>query len=97
MRYYYQTSIEEYLVNETGEISRPAIRMPASGQWRIMGAVRFNNFGHRAEYVPFPDCFTRNLQWRHKNGKPRFFLHDCDHGTFRIQMSPAVLRAGTCA
>lgn len=88
MGYFYVQRDEEYTVNEHGHIGRPAIKMPPSGQWVVRGAVRFNNFGRQVEFVPFPECFMRGLQWRHKNGKGRFFIADVDHGTNRVQMTP---------
>lgn len=91
--YWYTQGHETYEVNERGEVSRPAIGMKASGQWRITGAVRFNNFGQIAERIPFPACFMSSPRWLHKNGKGRVFLCDIDHGTKRVQMN-AVLRAG---
>lgn len=91
--YYYQQQREEFIVDEYGSISRPAIGMKASGQWEVVGAVRFDNFGHQVEFVPFPRCFEESREWLHKNGKGQWFIKDRDHGTLRVQMSP-VLRAG---
>ena len=94
--YEYSSGGEVFHVNARGEVSRPAIGMGASGEWRITGAVRFNNFGHIVERVGFPQCFTNptvTRNWRYKNGKARWHLTDYDHGSNRVQMSPSVARS----
>lgn len=86
--YFFTQRGETFHVNDAGHIARPSIGMQHSPQWLVRGAVRFNNFGHQAAFVPFPACFTEPRQWRHKNGKGKWFIADRDHGTNRVQMSP---------
>ena len=81
----YRVSVEGFIGKERGEWSR---------QWRVRGAVKFNNFGHQVSFVPFPRCFTEPREWRYKNGKGQWLIADSDHGTDRVQMCP-VLRSYT--
>jgi hypothetical protein len=76
----------EYMrMDEDGNVSRPAINMPASGQWRITGAVERNNFGHVTARLTLADikAACNSLNWQWKNGKQRLFIQDYDHGTRR--------------
>ncbi len=69
---------------KTGNISRPAIGMKASGDWKVYGAVRRNNFGHVVTRVSFPDIVAGAIKdWQHKNGAQKWFVRDIDHGTMR--------------
>jgi hypothetical protein len=61
-----------------------------SDTWRIAGAVRFNNFGHIVQRYSLTEVLKSDLRCRHKNGKPRIYLTDLNHGTHRMQMSPSV-------
>lgn len=79
-----------YRVNHSGHIAKE--RAPYSAQWICTGVVRFNNFGHVVESVPFPRCFMEPRDWRYKNGKGKWFIADIDHGTSRVQMA-TVLRS----
>lgn len=81
--YVLSTAREQYSVTADGLIGRPSIGLAPSGQWKIRGAARFNNFGWQVEFVPFPQCM-RLSGWTHKNGKPRYRICDTDHGTDRI-------------
>lgn len=79
---------EVYEVEDTGEIGRPKINLKPSGKWHARALVRFSNFGQIVQRVPFEnwDQFVKqNVDWCYKNGKPRYFLEDWDHGTVRIQ------------
>lgn len=76
----------EYMfLHEDGCISRPAINMGPSGQWRIVGAVTLNNFGHTVRRYSLADIQSgAEIQWRHGNGKQKTFVIDFDHGTRRV-------------
>ena len=81
----------EYMhMNNEGEISRPVIDMEASGQWRVIGAVERNNFGHAVRRYSLADIINspESIPWQHKNGKQRTFIQDFDHGTHREWRSP---------
>lgn len=60
----------------------------ANDQWRIVGAVRLNNFGRVVCQYDLDDVLAGEIQWRHKNGKQRVHLLDFDHGTYRMRGSP---------
>jgi hypothetical protein len=96
--YAYITGGEVFHVDDTGRIARPSLDGNGAPKfydmWRITGAVRFNNFGHKAEYHPFPACMSIT-EWRHKNGKPKWHLCDADHRSARVQMSPGCDRTWT--
>ena len=81
----------EYMeMDADGMISRPAIGMGASGQWRVTGAVERNNFGHVVCRLSLADVKSacNSLNWQYKNGKQRIFITDMDHGTPREWRSP---------
>lgn len=85
------TKSETYTVDANGNIGRPAINMAPSGQWKLRGLVRYNNFGHRVAFVPF-DAIKNQInefQWTYKNGKPIWQVADLDHGTDREWAGPA--------
>ncbi len=75
-------------VHEGGYISRPSIRFGPSLKWRILGAVRRNNFGHVVERYSLEDLLTQKIQWQHSNGKQMVFIIDLDHGGIREWRSP---------
>jgi len=84
---------EVYEVEDAGEIGRPKINLKPSGQWRAVALVRFSNFGQVVQRVPFEDWeefVKQDVLWRYKNGKPRYFLEDWDHGTVRLQTQGVV-------
>jgi len=76
------------LVDERGYISRPEINMPASGQWKIIGAIEFNNLGNPVREYTLSQVLTEKICWKHKNGKQKTHIIDLDHGTQRIWMNP---------
>lgn len=91
-----QIGTMEYMpVNNEGQIGR-VDRMTGkqtvtpSDSWRVVGAVRYNNFGHQVEFVPFPQC-ARIKDWLHKNGKAKWNIVDNDHGTRRMWGNAAKL------
>ena len=89
MRYYsVEYGLEWMRMDENGLISRPSIKMPASGKWRILGAVRFNNFGRVVQCFGLDDIKAGTIKWKRKNGKQRVHVIDLDHGTRRIWMNP---------
>jgi len=81
----------EYMeMDENGLVSRPQIKMAASGQWRITGAIERNNFGHITARLTLADVKSacNSLDWQWKNGKQRIFITDLDHGTAREWRNP---------
>jgi hypothetical protein len=92
IKWHYVQQGETFAVDDSGCIGRYS-RMAGnrernwlvnpSVQWRVVGAVRHNNFGAQVEYVPFPECMAIK-GWRYANGKARWHLCDFDHGTHRV-------------
>ncbi len=85
-----QRGNETYHVDElTGNISRPAIGMKASGQWYIVEFVRLNNLGNIVDRMPvgvFAEYLRKSRlpgSLSYKNGKPKWTVLDVDHGTVR--------------
>jgi hypothetical protein len=81
---------EWFALHADGCISRPAIKMGPSGQWKVTGAVERNNFGgvvRRYSLAQILDDPTA-IPWKFKNGKQRVFIQDLDHGTHREWASP---------
>jgi len=73
----------------TGNISRPEIGMKGSGDWCVVGAVLFNNFGNIVARADLSDIVAGNIKdWQYKNGKQKWHVLDYDHGSFRTWMSP---------
>lgn len=72
-----------------GEIGHTASG-PTSGQWRVVGAVTRNNLGGVTRRWSLADILEhpQDISWRHKNGKQKTFLRDCDHGGNREWRSP---------
>lgn len=80
-----------YRVNTKGEITTANARggwAQPSGQWRLLGAVRLNNFGYQVEYVPFERLDMLNAAWHHANGAQRWHIRDYDHGSIRHWHGP---------
>ena len=76
-----------YQFNNKGEIYGPYVK--PSGEWLLLGAVRYNNFGTQVvERCPFKEIKKLNGQWKYKNGKQKWYIQDLDHGTKRTWMSP---------
>lgn len=73
---------EWYPVNESGDIARQATPQNFSGKWKLLAMVRFNNFGHIVESVPFPEC-ANITDWNYKNGRGKWYPIDFDHGARR--------------
>jgi hypothetical protein len=72
-------------MDEDGLISRPQIGWKATGEWRVTGAVEYNNFGYVITRLSLADvkAACNSLEWQYKNGKQRIHLTDLDHGTAR--------------
>ena len=84
-----QSGLRYATIDEAGRVQRLDGMNKANDQWRITGAVRFNNFGHIAERFTLADVLAgRITQWQYKNGVQRVHLTDFDHGHFRMWMSP---------
>ncbi len=76
-----------YMDVDTGNISRG--NMEASGEWRVVGAVMYNNFGHIVARAYLADIVAGNIKdWHYKNGKQKWHVMDYDHGTHRVWMNP---------
>lgn len=77
-------------IHSDGCISRPALKMSPSGQWKIRGAVERNNFGIAIRRYTLADILDHGdkLPWTFKNGKQRIFMQDFDHGALREWVSP---------
>ena len=73
-----------------GCISRPSIKMGPSGQWKVIGAVERNNFGHVVRRFTLAQILDNpsSIPWRFKNGRQRVFIRDLDHGTMREWARP---------
>ena len=85
--------LETMLLHPNGCISRPSLPNSyngPSGQWKCVGAVRFNNFGYEVEHYSLEQILNdpASIQWKHGNGKQRVHIQDLDHGSFRVWMSP---------
>lgn len=77
----------EYMpVNEKYEIARQG-STNFSGNWVLLGAVRFNNFGYQVEFIGQQRIHTIQ-DWQFKNGKQKWHIVDADHGTKRVWMNP---------
>ena len=77
--------------NEKGEIWRKldgSICVNPSSDWRLLGAVRYNNFGHIVERADFSELKNLNGDWQYKNGKQKWHVMDYDHGSKRMWGSP---------
>ncbi len=76
----------EYMtLHNNGNISRPAIGMGPSGQWKVTGAVERNNFGAVVRRFTLEEILNdpEAIPWKFKNGKQRTFITDFDHGSHR--------------
>lgn len=81
----------EYMkANEKGLISRKCLDWHYSKQWKIIGAVRYSNFGYIVESWTWEQIKENpsKIQWKYKNGKQRVHIKDFDHGAIRVWMSP---------
>jgi hypothetical protein len=94
--YFVHTDREHYRVSLNGFITRHCLGWQCSPQWRLRGLVRYNNFGYRVEFVPFPQCM-KITDMRYKNGKAKWRVADYDHGTNREWGEPLrVVGEATC-
>jgi hypothetical protein len=76
-------------LHEDGRIERPEIGL-CSENWKILGAVTLNNFGHIIQRFSLKDILERahSIPWTHKNGKQWTHIIDYDHGSQRMWCSP---------
>lgn len=81
---------ETYYVDENNNIGRKGL-IP-SGSWKLIGAVEVNNFGHTVKRYSPDDIRAGKVVWRHKNGKPKAFILDNDHGNLR-RWSESIFRS----
>jgi len=79
---------EYWKLHDDGAIERPGLVKPNAATWRVLGAVRFNNFGHEVERFTLADVLAGGIRWKHANGAQRVHVIDFDHGTQRVWMSP---------
>ncbi len=80
---------EWWEMNEQGHIIRPGL-VQGSAQWRVIGAVRLNNFGREVERFSLEDILRDPgaISWQYKNGRQRVHILDFDHGGTRMWSSP---------
>jgi len=78
---------EYWRLHDNGQIERPGLVSP-SDSWRVVGAVRLNNFGHTVQRFTLADVLSGRIEWKHKNGKQRVHILDFDHGTIRMWGCP---------
>lgn len=71
----------------TGSVSNKTNPKPTN-EWKILGAVRYNNFGNEVERKQFNQLKELNGIWHHKNGTQKWHIVDHDHGSKRIWMNP---------
>lgn len=72
-----------------GYIERTDIPVPPSHAWRAVCIRRYNNLGYEVERISIETGDTcgvarvNSIVWNYKNGKPRWYMVDIDHGTMR--------------
>lgn len=81
---------ETYYIDDNNNIGRKGL-IP-SGSWQLLGAIEYNNFGNVIRRYSVEDIRAGKVVWRHKNGKPKVFILDNDHGTMR-QWSKSIFRS----
>ena len=87
------TAGAHYKVNRAGWIERVHPHVLPSPQWRLLGIILFNNFGHGLEGRMCDDLFAGLIpeKLRFKNGKPSWRLHWFDHGLNTVSMNDAII------
>lgn len=88
-------SIHGYLkLHKDGRIERPDGHFGPSDAWRIVSAVERNNFGNVVNHWKLEEILRdpSAIPWKHKNGRPRVFLRDIDHGARREWRGPVTVR-----
>lgn len=87
-----QYGSESFTLYPNGNIGRPEIGMGPSGEWRIVGATEYDNFGNIRRTYTLAEILRGRVDsaggWRYKNGKQRTFVMDFDHGARREWRSP---------
>jgi hypothetical protein len=78
---------DSYLVNEQGLITQGYHKLdyPFSGEWILSGIANVKSPNRRSFHLD--DLWSMDLnkvQWRYKNGNPRYTVIDIDHGTTRV-------------
>jgi hypothetical protein len=81
-------------IREDGCITRQGCS-DFSGEWKIVAAVRLNNFGRTVERIAWPEVLNIK-DWQFKNGAQRWFVVDFDHGSKRVWMSPTPYHISRC-
>ena len=81
----------ELVCVETGMMSRSRdgqLFAHNSNTWICLGAYIYNNFGRVTNYISRQDLFdilkNDKSKLYYKNGKAKFRIVDCDHGTKRV-------------
>lgn len=59
-----------------------------SFNWRVVGAVRLNNFGKEVERYSLEDVLYEELPWKFKNKRQQVHILDYDHGSICQWMNP---------
>lgn len=80
---------EWWEMNRKGWIIRPGL-VHGSDSWRVIGAVRLNNFGHVVRRYSLEEILQNPsaIPWHHKNGKQCVHILDHDHGSTRMWCQP---------
>lgn len=83
---------EEYALHSDLSISRPKIGMGPGGGWKAVAlfTVRGGYYQYAMSIGSLLELLRRGemrmaADWLYKNGKPRYYLADLDHGSNRIQ------------
>ncbi len=79
---------EFYKIDDQCHISRACMNWKASGQWKALALIRYNNNGTIKENIPFAEWPKHKAHFDETrifgNGKAQWHLMDLDHGTRRI-------------
>ena len=80
---------EFYEITENGQICKGPNNVQPSDNWKMLGIVRRNNFGHVIESIGFERLSRmssneiNSIDWKRKNGTSKWSLRDLDHGSMR--------------
>ncbi len=90
-----KTDGEVWEIDGAGRVTRykgGALRWSGSDKWVITGAVAYTPQGGVERHYTLAELLAdpAAIPWRFKNGKPKTFLRDLDHGTAREQRGPTV-------
>lgn len=79
-RHYVVDSERNFIKSENGTFS-------PDGTWKMLGVERIGPF-NTLRFIPFNVFWGMveegRVEWKFKNGKPRYTVRDLDHGTMRV-------------